>query len=396
MFHPNSDKNRFGYYSAGAYKTYSKFDALEVGLKTGNQVKWHFNEEFYSTANWLVEPELSLRDIYKHRAKKLRDQYDYLVLMFSGGIDSINMLNVFVDNNIHLDEICSIHEYNGAKDPNSYQTGEILFEAVPYIKKLKLTNTHFRLVDSSETQHSFVTSFDVGLREQSYYDLNAQLNLGALSKWDIRKQVPEYQKIIDSGKKLCLIFGEGKPVIHYDTQNNKHKFIFNNQTVNDMICPPRQQRENHSGQFDEMFYHGDTDIVVKQSHLLLKYLNNPDTKNFVDLASIEPCITITCGGVNVTIKNPIVSDIRTYFQGQHLCLKSSILNEVIYPGTVPPIYDQGKNLNKVYNPRDEWLRKADPKSSKKWYTGYVQRANKLGIFERYDRNKTHQNQYFIE
>jgi hypothetical protein len=44
--------------------------------------------------------------LYKQRAQQLRDTYDYLVLYYSGGADSHNILRTFIDNNIKIDEIC--------------------------------------------------------------------------------------------------------------------------------------------------------------------------------------------------------------------------------------------------------------------------------------------------
>jgi len=47
----------------------------------------------------------SLDFLYALRARQLREKYDYLVLYFSGGADSTNILKTFIDNNIFLDEI---------------------------------------------------------------------------------------------------------------------------------------------------------------------------------------------------------------------------------------------------------------------------------------------------
>jgi hypothetical protein len=43
--------------------------------------------------------------LYSTRAQQLRDQYDYLILAYSGGADSDQMLRSFLLNNIHIDEV---------------------------------------------------------------------------------------------------------------------------------------------------------------------------------------------------------------------------------------------------------------------------------------------------
>jgi hypothetical protein len=70
----------------------------------------HENLSFYvspelNAADWQKEPSLSLKEIYKLRAKQLRKQYDHITFYFSGGSDSITALNAFTQNDILLDEI---------------------------------------------------------------------------------------------------------------------------------------------------------------------------------------------------------------------------------------------------------------------------------------------------
>src|SRR5210317_184486 len=102
----NPDK--FGYYIArkndgSIYKTYSLTEAYEFS----NNVKWHFNDEVFSKYNWKIEPIESLFELYKKRCQQIRENYDYIVLMYSAGADSDNVLNCFVRNNIKLDEVFS-------------------------------------------------------------------------------------------------------------------------------------------------------------------------------------------------------------------------------------------------------------------------------------------------
>ncbi len=56
-------------------------------------------------AQWITEPSESLSFLYKKRAQQIRDSYDYIVMYFSGGSDSITMLNAFIKNNINIDEV---------------------------------------------------------------------------------------------------------------------------------------------------------------------------------------------------------------------------------------------------------------------------------------------------
>ena len=69
-------------------------------LSDGFNIKYNFN-----IFDWSKEPTESWKELKKQRAQHIRDNYDYVVLYFSGGSDSTTVLNSFYDNNIYIDEI---------------------------------------------------------------------------------------------------------------------------------------------------------------------------------------------------------------------------------------------------------------------------------------------------
>lgn len=75
-----------------------------TNLKNHNNIIFKIHKSF-EEADWSKEPTKSLQQLYKERAQQLRDKYNYLIVYFSGGADSITVLNSFINNNIHLDEV---------------------------------------------------------------------------------------------------------------------------------------------------------------------------------------------------------------------------------------------------------------------------------------------------
>ena len=67
-------------------------------------LKFSINHSF-ENIDWTKEPTKTLKQLYKERAEQLRSDYDYLIVYFSGGSDSITVVNSFLDNNIPIDEI---------------------------------------------------------------------------------------------------------------------------------------------------------------------------------------------------------------------------------------------------------------------------------------------------
>jgi hypothetical protein len=63
------------------------------------------HDDLYDQLNWLQEPAESFDQLMDQHAFNLRNKYEKLVLLWSGGTDSQTMYNVFKRNNIHIDEI---------------------------------------------------------------------------------------------------------------------------------------------------------------------------------------------------------------------------------------------------------------------------------------------------
>ena len=113
---------KLGYYSVGLQEFDSKIKACQLASKvlekiqSPNIVKWHFNDEIFSTYNWSIEPRESLADLYKKRAKHLREQYDYIIISYSGGADSHNVVMSFLNQGLFIDELVVTHMDKAMKD----------------------------------------------------------------------------------------------------------------------------------------------------------------------------------------------------------------------------------------------------------------------------------------
>ena len=134
-----------GTYYCNKKPFYSKLEAIMESNKNGGQIHWDFYDDIFAKYDWTTPSDLSLDELYKQRALQLREQYDHLVLFYSGGVDSGYILKTFLDNNIKIDEIYIYGSFElekkkykqlGASTNPGYYTREVEYIAKPLIKKL--------------------------------------------------------------------------------------------------------------------------------------------------------------------------------------------------------------------------------------------------------------------
>jgi hypothetical protein len=254
----------------GDFKTYSKIEAIELHQKTGIHPHWFFNEDVFTAIDWRIEPTQTLEELYAIRAQQIREKYDYIVLLCSGGSDSINILNTFVNNKIHLDEVANMSSYEGDRDYHSFFNAEIYNIAVPKILKIqeKFPHIKHRVIDLSSIINELYN--DPDMKYDFLYRMNMKFSPNNLARSFIRNAVSDYKDILASGKKLCFIWGAEKPRIFLE--NGKYCFKFLD--ILDPCVSPRMQMLNNPWEHDELFYWSPDlpQLIIKQAHKIVQFL----------------------------------------------------------------------------------------------------------------------------
>jgi len=131
-----------GHYTVGKDIFYNNRDALAAGHHTNQPTSWHYYDDVWSQAHsaghWRNQ---SLRELYYARARQIREQYDYVAVMFSGGWDSRNIIESFSAQGLRIDDIIvfvtpeleNSTPFNNLNPDNWY--GEIMYHAVPYAER---------------------------------------------------------------------------------------------------------------------------------------------------------------------------------------------------------------------------------------------------------------------
>ena len=117
-----------------------------------NNFFFYYHDDIFNKFDWTTEPSESLEELNRIRAQEIRDLYDYVILCYSGGHDSTNVLETFYYNKIHIDEIVMVGSFS--QDPNQTtdenRNAEIYLNCFPTLKNMDLPKTKISLVDYSE------------------------------------------------------------------------------------------------------------------------------------------------------------------------------------------------------------------------------------------------------
>lgn len=321
--------DKFGYYTVGDFKTYSKFEAIELQNSTGQFPEWNFNRPVFDTIDWRINPPVDLWTLYKQRAQQIRDSYDYVVLWYSGGSDSHNVLHAWREQGCKIDEIAVTWNYAASHDYQDFQNAEITNVVLPNIREMQKAGMDFkfRLVDISQLSVDLFDSYGLDWE----YNINHHFSVNNPVKHILREKIDDYKTMIAAGKRVCFVWGIEKPKLFWDGERYYSQFF----DTPDNVVGPYVQRKYHEGWYDEFFYWTPDNplIPIKSAHVL---------KEFVS-----------------TVNDPVYyQDSFTDFgfnrhNGKYLTVDT--VKTLIYPRWNPSTFCNGKAPSMVYSIRDQWF-----------------------------------------
>ena len=279
----NIDKR--GFYQVGDQKYISKFQAIMASARTGLFPEWNFNDETFTKCNWSVAPSEELWNIYKKRAQQIRDQYDYVILLFSGGSDSTNILQSFLFNNIKIDEILCWGPFSTTqgntgpltKDPETMHR-EIDLIALPYLNEL--SKNHKFKVTMYDWTHDIVNGYKSA--DWIWTEVSTRFSPSTVGKNKVFEHSPTARAQYDLGNKVAFVTGIDKPRIIL--KNEEYYFAFLDYFTS-LGTGSKSLIEGKSWFVDELFYWTPDlpEIVIKQSHIIRDFfLKNPNLKYIID------------------------------------------------------------------------------------------------------------------
>lgn len=297
------------YYTEDGVQFHSKIKALEYSIRHDKKLNFYYHDEVYRNVQWKIEPVESLTDLYREQAQRIRDSYDYVILCYSGGYDSTNILETFYYNNIKLDKIVTV----GALSQDSHSgvdenhNGELYHNVFPYLKELGL--------ESITQVCDYTTFFDK--KDVFTVTQHADDWIDYLGAWfsphnwfwrDIEQYVVPRQY---RDKKVALIFGKDKPILHHgvgERDTNLFPSGLNGFMFKDAGCTSYGNVESFEN-CDRINFYWDpnfTKIIVKQLHILYRAYIIDKSFTFDSLSGTQIFNNHTVNSLIYDLKKPIL------------------------------------------------------------------------------------------
>jgi hypothetical protein len=333
---PFENFSKQGHYVVGNKIFNFKFNALVESNRTNLPVTWHFCNDVFDKLNWRERSQVSLSELYRIRAQQLRDKYDYLVLGFSGGADSTQMLKSFLNNNILVDEIVvdwsikhvdRVLSVSTDTDPGNYHSEW----ALTIQPMLQWVSNNYPLIKITVTDSTeFLTVEDSEDTPMVMNGLSAYQSVKRYRR--IRDRIYE---LSDRHDRVGLVMGIDKPQLFME------KNILCAQFCDFLAWIKPTHNNNRKFNLDYFYWTPEMpEIIKEQSHVVLQYLRASPNLTFL----FEPK------------KVQIHMDAAMNLQMRQLqSEKRNLTSQLLYPDWDSTTFQTDKPESQHHNPQYQWL-----------------------------------------
>ena len=320
--------DQYGTYHVGDRSFFSKLEAIMHSRSCGKPIEWKYQHAEFSKHNWTQEPSESLWELYTQRAYQLREKYDYLILLYSGGADSNNVLDVFERNNIPIDEIkmSYVGEISDLQTLDLPANREIYYSALPRAKELQKKWPKLK-IDVINGQPAMIDSLSGDL-DLLHFGKNMSFNLWQRTRVGITMEGnQEWLADVSMNKSIAIIYGKDKTQV--SKINNRYAIQFSDSSINGNL-------ETLPDNYHHEYFYWSSEhikILIKQGHILKKFFREADTNPqwFTENAKYF-CKDNSRQWLYAKI------DIKN----QSIALNNACYNTLMYPYYDKYVYDVGK------------------------------------------------------
>jgi len=334
-----------GFYLYNNNIYFNREDALEEMLINNDfesTMSFYYNDNVFNKIDWSIEPDIDISRLYKLRAQQIRDKYNRVIIAFSGGSDSTQVLMSFLKNNIFIDEI---HVHTVEKMMNRFDKQilvndqdlgvlmEYEYAVKPMLKyvKEKSPNTKIIINDVSDYLYDQLSNNKFIPLTESIVSHRINSGLNTTFGWHYF-----HEKISENDKnKSCLVRGYEKPVLFIENGNQLYFKFFDITTgISSTLYKSKIIKSyEYSYVYEDFFWSPDMPFIpIKQSHMILNRFKS-------DSAFLTNYI-------NYKKELDVDSSKKNAHSNSLLQNKERMICEVIYPDWNPNTFAGSKPIEK--------------------------------------------------
>jgi hypothetical protein len=337
-----------GVYRANGRNFFNKLEAIMDVNQHGGWIEWDYHDQIFGSAQWDLEPPVQLASLYRERALQLREAYDHLVLFYSGGVDSWNILKTFIDNNIRLDEIYMFGAFEAEEKVNpsigldtnpGYYTREIQ-QSLPLVRRLA---EHHRIrVNVYDWTRDIIKAAD---DPDWFWTAGVRFDPTCMVRSRFHKIFREHNDLLHKGRRVGFVYGVDKPRLLRDDNTIYFAFLDVIMTTGTL---PTNDILGEYWENDEYFYWSPNmpELAIKQSHEVVRWLK---TNNKINL-----------------IKH--MNNISSFHDESYY----REVNRAVYPDWDPGTWQIKKPTRAVWNELSRWFIEGTLEAKTKWVNSLLE------------------------
>jgi hypothetical protein len=272
--------HKLGYFLVDQTKIFgsAKSAMYYCTLNNTRDLKFVLDGDIFGALDWTKEPQTDLYELYKQRAQQLRDKYDYVILRWSGGADSTNMVQAFLQNDIRPDEIqtCTMEAPGYApKDGMHVEQRENFHLIKNDVERLGVKMTTVNTADF----------YEHGFDDPDWQFTASSPRTNSLSKFLHMYNMNHYKSIalkytnpvvVDGLEKPQITNIDGEMVAYFIDNQQMITTFTQNYDINDTAFGIKKERFYVSGDLPE--------LTLKQTHIVADYMQTrKDMKRRLEL-----------------------------------------------------------------------------------------------------------------
>lgn len=338
---------RHGYYVVAGRIYTNKLSAFGDAIPKDYFPHWNYHDNLFDKVNWANEPNETLEELYYQRALQLRLKYDYIMISYSGGIDSHTAAESFISRGLNVEQIMNRsarHSFLNNNDKSAKNMGkESLLAAIPQIEKLKKYQPNL-VVTHLDWGDDLIKLWSTAKIKETDYSCITQHTLG---KAKLHTFFPEIEKFSNP----VLICAIDKP--HLFLIDGKYHISFMDERIAPHLLNEIEMDHNSPFSVEPFFWSPDAEkILRKQAHLIIQWFEtNPQYKDILTFPHRS-----TAWGK------------RTY---------EEIIKRIIYPSYDPTLWQADKGTNFFWLEEEHWWQNNPNSISVKNWRNVVDEYSKI-------------------